>query len=64
MASTAYAVISGAIVTVMGTNMLQRIGTIDPTMGMQRQIENGQPQNRVCVEIKPNSIAGGTLVSP
>ena len=64
VASTAYAVISGAIVTVMGTNMLQRIGTIDPTMGMQRQIENGQPQNRVCVEIKPNLIAGGTLVSP
>ena len=61
---TGYAVISGAVVTIIGTNLLQRIGVVNPSWGMNRQLENGQPQNRVCVTINPNLIAGGILVSP
>ena len=61
---TGYAVISGAVVTVLGTNLLQRIGVVNPSWGMNRQLENGQPQNRVCVTIKPNLIEGGIMVSP
>lgn len=61
---TGFAVASGAVVTVIGTNLLQRIGVVNPSWGMNRQIENNQPQNRVCVTIKPNVLEGGVMVSP
>jgi hypothetical protein len=61
--TTASAIANGAIVTLTGSNLLQRIGTIAPTWGMNRNIAAGAPQNRVCVNIRPNLIAGGILVS-
>lgn len=60
---TGYAIANGAIVTAMSTNLLQRIGVVNPSWGMNRQVENGQQQNRVCITIKPTIIEGGIPVS-